>query len=112
MLRESHGAGAQPSSAQLRERVRLAREHAAQRLAATPWTFNAEVSGEWLRSEALRLPSVTTTVIDRALARGALTLRGYDRILRIAWTIADLAGESMPGRSELAQALALRGGHP
>lgn len=103
---------AQPSSAQLRERVSRARDRAARRLTGTPWAFNGEVPGEWLRGEALRLPAHTTAIIDRALARGALTVRGYDRILRIAWTIADLAGEERPSRSELAQALALRGGHP
>lgn len=112
-VRRSGGsAGAQPSSAQLRERVARARDRAARRLAGTPWTFNGEVPGEWLRGETLRLPTHATAVIDRALARGALTVRGYDRILRIAWTIADLAGEERPSRSELAQALALRGGHP
>lgn len=101
--------GSAPASSELRERVATARERAQRRLAETPWRLNSEVPGEWLRSDAMRLPVNATTAIDRALAYGALTVRGYDRILRVAWTIADLAGRPSPGRSEVAQALTLRG---
>lgn len=112
VLPNSPTAITQQSSAQLRERVTHARSRAALRLSKTPWTFNGEVSGEWLRGETMRLPGYDTAVIDRALARGSLTVRGYDRILRIAWTLADLAAKPRPGRPELAHALALRSGHP
>jgi len=40
--------------------------------------------------------------------RGELTLRGYDRCVRVAWTLADLAGADRPGAEHLWQALALR----
>ncbi|KAM9865135.1 Competence protein ComM [Leucobacter aridicollis] len=103
-------AGRSPTSADLRERVIAARARATARLRGTPWTLNGEVPGEWLRGESMRLPRSVTTTIDRALALGALTVRGYDRILRVAWSISDLAGAARPGRSEVAQALALRGG--
>lgn len=98
------------TSSQLRERVVEARAVAAERWAGTGWTVNAEVPGSWLRSARLRLPRADTAVIDHALARGALTLRGYDRVLRVAWTVSDLAGVERPRRAEVAQALALRGG--
>jgi len=98
------------TSAQLRVRVARARARAAERLSGTQWRVNAEVPGSWLRSEAVRLPRGETVVLDRALSRGMLTMRGYDRALRVAWTLADLAGRERPGRAELAQALALRGG--
>ena len=97
-------------SAELRARVALARERAARRLRGTPWRVNSEVPGTWLRGPGARLPRSETAVLDRALARGSLTLRGYDRALRVAWTIADLAGKDRPGRKELAGALVLRGG--
>ncbi|MGO2932541.1 hypothetical protein, partial [Microbacterium sp.] len=45
-----------------------------------------------------------------ALERGQLTLRGYDRVLRLAWTMADLAGVEMPGSDELGGALFLKRG--
>ncbi|QAB19166.1 ATP-binding protein [Leucobacter muris] len=102
-----------PSSADLRRRVTLARGAAAERLSRTPWSTNAEVPGSWLRGgPAVRLPRADTAVLDRAYARGALTLRGYDRVLRVAWSVADLAGRQRPGREEIAQALAMRGGDP
>lgn len=97
------------TSATLREQVTAARIRAARRLRNTPWTVNSEVTGDWLRSPAMRLPSNETVVLDQALTRGALTMRGYDRTLRIAWSIADLAGRERPTRTDLARALALRG---
>ncbi|MEJ6490083.1 YifB family Mg chelatase-like AAA ATPase [Leucobacter sp. USCH14] len=97
-------------SAELRERVVGARALAAERWAGTPWSVNAEVPGSWLRCPRMRLPRSDTAVLDHALARGALTLRGYDRVLRVAWTVSDLAGSERPRRAEVAQALMLRGG--
>lgn len=101
-----------PSSTVVRQRVTLAREAAAARLNGTPWHTNAEVPGSWLRGPAVRLPRADTAVLDQAYARGALTLRGYDRVLRVAWSVADLSGRQRPGREEIAQALAMRGGDP
>lgn len=100
---------APPNSQALRARVLTARQHAASRLAGTPWRVNAQVHGNWLRHPRNRLPRADTVILDRALARGALTMRGYDRVLRLAWTISDLAGRDRPRRSEVAQALLLRG---
>lgn len=99
-----------PSSAELRERVQLARDRAARRLTGTPWRVNADVPGAWLRGPEAQLPHCDTAVLDQALTRGALTLRGYDKTLRIAWSIADLAGKNRPERGDLARALSLRGG--
>ncbi|UOQ60660.1 ATP-binding protein [Leucobacter rhizosphaerae] len=105
------GSGARTeTSGELRARVTGAREAAAHRLRRTPWRVNAEVPGTWLRSPEMRLPRGDTAVLDRALARGGLTMRGYDRVLRVAWTIADLAGRDRPVRSDLSRALVLRGG--
>jgi magnesium chelatase family protein len=43
-----------------------------------------------------------------ALERGMLSIRGVDRTLRVAWTLADLAGRTSPGRDEVAAALSFR----
>nr|WP_281258210.1 ATP-binding protein [Leucobacter massiliensis] len=102
--------GPAPTSLELRERVAAARSRAAERLRGTPWEVNSEVPGNWLRGGSGRLPRADTAVLDRALALGSLTLRGYDRVLRVAWSIADLAERDRPGRAEIAQALVLRGG--
>lgn len=88
-------------------RVAAARAAQRERLAGTTWTTNGEVPGSWLRG-ALRLSGVVTGDLDRALDRGTLSIRGYDRVLRVAWTIADLAGRAAPGRDEVGRALVLR----
>lgn len=98
------------TSRALRATVAAARACAAERLRGTPWKVNAEVPGHWLRSTAMRLPRADTAVLDQALARGSLTVRGYDRTLRLAWSIADYEGRERPKREELARALLLRGG--
>ena len=44
----------------------------------------------------------------RGALQQQLSLRGVDRVLRVAWTIADLAGRAAPGRAEIGQGLLLR----
>ena len=65
------------------------------RLAGTPWRVNAEVPGHVLR-RLWRLPWEVVAEAERLLDRGALTARGVDRVLRVAWTLADLAGRDVP----------------
>ena len=48
--------------------------------------------------------------LDAALHRGALTLRGYDRVLRIAWTLADIAGRTTPTTHDIGRALFMKKG--
>ena len=69
---------------------------------------NADVPGSVLRARPWRLPTSATTTLDRALESGALSLRGYDRTLRCAWTIADVLGLQRPGREQVDLALSLR----
>jgi magnesium chelatase family protein len=95
------------SSAEVGRRVAAARATQADRLAATPWRTNAEVPGHWLR-RALGPDRTLMRDLDRALDRGLLSLRGVDRVLRVAWTLADLAGRTAPGPSEIGQGLVLR----
>ena len=92
-------------------RVAAARAIARERLAATPWTINAEVPGTWLR-ERLRPRWSALRDVDKALDAGSLSLRGADRVLRLAYTIADLAGHGEPTPSDVGQALLLRTGRP
>ena len=49
---------------------------------------------------------------ERNLERGLLTARGLDRVLRVAWTVADLAGHDRPDATDVALALQLRTGVP
>jgi len=95
-------------SATVAARVAAARTRQKTRLAQTPWRTNAEVPGAWLRSAEGRLPADVRLALERALDRGALSMRGMDRVLRIAWTLADLAGRERPTTTDVGTALALR----
>jgi magnesium chelatase family protein len=97
------------STAVVASRVLAARHRAAARLAETPWRTNGEVPGHELRTR-WRLQPDALTDAERDLERGLLTARGLDRVLRVAWTIADLAGRERPARSDVRTALALRTG--
>ncbi len=96
------------STAVVAARVARARACAAERLAGTPWTCNGELPGALLRG-SLRLSAAARVDLDRALDRGQVTMRGYDRILRTAWTVADLEGRNSPDRDAIGRALVLRG---
>jgi magnesium chelatase family protein len=98
------------TTALARDRVQEARDRAARRLAETPWRVNAHVAGTWLR-EGPRAPApAIRRPLDAALHRGALTLRGYDRVLRVAWSLADLDGRDEPSVEHIGRALYLKKG--
>ncbi|MGW3430614.1 YifB family Mg chelatase-like AAA ATPase [Streptomyces melanosporofaciens] len=101
-------AGAE-DSASVAARVREARERAAVRLQDTPWRLNSEVPGHELRTRWQPFPGALREA-ERDMERGLLTARGLDRVLRVAWTVADLAGHDRPGAPDIAQALQLRTG--
>ncbi len=86
-------AGPGESSAVVAARVAEARARAARRLAGTGWRTNAEVSGRWLRGAG---SPIDLRALEVAVDRGTLSLRGADRALRVAWTLADLAGRPRP----------------
>ncbi len=96
------------TTADARARVAQARAAARARLATTPWSLNSQVPGARLRGPHARLPATTTTSIDRALERGGITMRGYDRVLRLGWTLADLDGAVSPSADHIGRALYLR----
>ncbi|MEW2527189.1 YifB family Mg chelatase-like AAA ATPase [Streptomyces sp. NPDC047071] len=93
------------------ERVRAARERAAERFKDTPWHTNSDVPGHELRTRWHALPGALTQA-EHSLERGLLTARGLDRVLRVAWTIADLAGHDRPDEGDVGLALQLRTGVP
>jgi magnesium chelatase family protein len=98
------------STLEAQKRVLVARARSAERLQKTPWKTNAQVSGPFLRSAENRLSASVTSPLDRALERGGLTMRGYDRVLKLAWSIADLDGADRPGIDHVGRALYLRKG--
>ncbi len=97
-----------PVSSQLRERVTAARDFGAARLAKTPWRLNAQVPGAYLRRQ-WKPNGNATAALDKALERGLLSMRGYDRCIRLAYTIADLEQVASPTAEHIARAMYLRG---
>jgi magnesium chelatase family protein len=95
------------STALVRERVASARQTAAQRWKPYGIRTNAEVSGALLRRR-FRLDPEAMKPLRTALDRGVLSIRGVDRTLRVAWTLADLAGRPSPGLNEVNTALSFR----
>ena len=96
------------NSALLRERITAARQIARNRLVGTPWSVNAQVPGSYLRKH-FPLPVASLEKLERALLLGRLSMRGYDRCLRLAWTNSDLSGNEYPTASDVSQAMYLRG---
>jgi magnesium chelatase family protein len=98
------------SSAEVAERVAKARAAAAARWSFAGWRVNAEVPGPALRRPPWRLPPQDTASLRAGLERGSLSARGFDRVLRLAWTIADLDGRDRPGEQDIHEAAQLRMG--
>jgi len=93
------------TSEQAAQRVVEARERQAHRWAGTSWQLNSHVPGDVIRR---RLATKQVRSVMKYLERGAITLRGMDRVLRVAWTIADLNGHAQPSDDDIGMALALR----
>jgi magnesium chelatase family protein len=96
---------AEPSS-MVAERVVAARDRAARRLAGTRWRMNAEIPGGELRRRFRPKPEALPP-LERAMDLGQVSARGADRILRLSWTLADLAGVDRPSLDEIGYALGL-----
>jgi magnesium chelatase family protein len=88
-------------------RVAEARSRAARRFAGTPYRVNADVPGPVLRRR-YPLPGDAGLPIESAVSRGLLSARGADRVVRVAWTVADLAGHDAPTLTDVGTALACR----
>ena len=96
------------SSATVRARVLAARAAAAGRWSEHGWRTNSEVPGPMLRG-LFRLPREVVRPLDSGLQHGQLTARGADRALRVAWTLADLAGRERPDETMIEQAIGFKG---
>lgn len=98
------------SSAAVADRVAKARAAAVARWSEPGWRSNAEVPGAVLRSPRWRLPRRALEPVRQLLDRGELSARGYDRVIRLAWTIGDLAGRIRPDQGDVCEATELRRG--
>jgi magnesium chelatase family protein len=95
------------SSGAIRERVLAARAVQEQRLRGTVTSCNAHMTHSQLRRSA-NLDQAARAALHDAHERAALTMRGHDRVLRVARTLADLDGSGSVRRRHVAQAVAYR----
>jgi magnesium chelatase family protein len=96
---------AEPSAA-VAVRVAEARRRAGHRLRGTRWRVNAEIPGAELRRSFRPEPGALAP-LERAMDLGQISARGADRIIRLSWTLADLAGVDRPRLAEVGYGLGL-----
>jgi magnesium chelatase family protein len=95
------------SSAAVRARVERARRRQRERFAEQPSHANAQMTAGELRRHCA-LDSSGERLLEQALERLALSARAHGRVLKVARTIADLAGEERVGAGHLAEAIQYR----
>ena len=96
------------SSATIRSRVNQARARQRKRFAASPRLYcNAQMNAREVK-QFCRLDQASTDLLNTSITRLGLSARAYHRILKIALTIADLAGVPQPQLPHLAEAIQYR----
>jgi magnesium chelatase family protein len=104
------------ASSEIRARVGAARERQHERFAGCSWRLNSQIPSPRLK-DAWPLHKDAQALIDVETYRGRLSARGAVRVMRMAWTVADLASVRLgadvhPGVDEVGVALRLRTGQP
>lgn len=100
----SEDASAEPTRA-IAARVVDARECIRHRLRGTPWSLMVDVPSEELLNR-WPLPRTARRALESACRNDSL--RGRDRVIRVAWSVAALAGREEPTESDIGAAVALR----
>jgi magnesium chelatase family protein len=96
----------EPSSV-IRGRVEVARDRQRARMDGTPWGCNAQTPGAVARREA-RLTDGAEALLSSAVESLMLSGRSFDRALKVARTIADLAGRERVETEDMGEALGYR----
>lgn len=106
-VKEITGGVQEEPSCAIRERVQSARAIQTARYQGSAVRCNAELSSRQA-TEVCALDESCQTILERACERYQLSMRAVSRIMKVARTIADLAGEESVSRSHLLEALAYR----
>ena len=97
------------SSSDIRKRVVSARERAAIRFQDECWSTNSEISSRALRT-TYQPERSAMNFLHSELDRERITARGLHKIIRTAWSIADLGGHDRPTLGDTQLAYTLREG--
>ena len=93
----------------IRQRVMNARQRAADRFKSDGWRLNSEIPARALRIE-YRPEQQAMNFLHDELDKELLTARGLHKVLRLSWTLADLAEHAKPTLEDVQQAYSLRNG--
>lgn len=105
---ELSAAGSEEKSEHIRERVIRARQIQEARFIDIPHiNCNAQMDARAVR-EYCRVNEAGKALLKRAMEKLGLSARAYDRILKVARTVADLAGEKNVESEHLAEAIQFR----
>ncbi|MEN6567060.1 MAG: ATP-binding protein, partial [Veillonellales bacterium] len=104
---EMTGTNPSESSVQIRRRVEAARQLQQQRLEKFGLHCNAQMSHKHLKN-LCPLTAGAQSLLKQAFAKMSLSARGYDRIIKVGRTIADLANSSAISDVHIAEAIHLR----
>lgn len=97
------------SSETVRARVILAREIADVRFADCTWKLNSQIPPSELRKR-FRAEKQGMNFLHTELDNERLSARGFHKVLRISWSIADSHGHTVPNREDVESAFRLREG--
>lgn len=101
--------GSGESSRSIRERVIAAREIASSRFAEYDFQTNSQIPPILLRGK-FRATRDAMALLNDLLDRDFISARSFHRLLRVAWSVADLSKVEIPGRLEVERAITLRSG--
>ena len=97
------------SSAVIAERVRSARVIARQRFAGRGFELNSAIPARELRTD-FKPDRLAMNFLHDELDHERLTARGLHKVIRLGWTLADLAGRNQPTLKDVTDAYQLREG--
>ncbi len=106
--KELSGDEAGESSAAIRARIEAARARQRERLAGAPGVYSNAHMGPALIARHCATDDEGKKLLQLAVERLGLSARAYHRILKVARTIADLAGEGAIAPAHLAEAIQYR----
>lgn len=96
------------SSSTIRRRVVAARQRSEARFVGRNFRLNSQIPAEDLRT-LFRAETKGMQLLHRHLDESNLTARSFHKVLRLAWTLADLRERERPSLDEIERAISLRG---